>query len=155
MPEFLEHHPGLLFVGATLLPLASFLLIILAFGFKTFFRTSPEGSTGETIFKALGGANPSPIPAYIATGAIGLACVLSVMGFVRYVGAHAEHESRELALEEKIEHLRDDLYHGPKDEKTLKAKKDAIKAKVDELAELKGEWAGQLRWAAIGVGEND
>ena len=27
MPEFLEHQPGLLFVGATLLPLASFVLI--------------------------------------------------------------------------------------------------------------------------------
>src|SRR5881296_806020 len=110
MPGFLEHHPGLLFVGATLLPLASFVLILLAFGFKTYFRASPEGSTGETVYKALGGPTPSPIAAYIATGAIGLACVLSVIGFVQYVGGHAEHESREFALEEKIEHLRDDLY---------------------------------------------
>src|SRR4051794_9384472 len=117
MPGFLEHHPGLLFVGATLLPLASFLLILLAFGFKTFFRASPEGSAGESFYKALGGANPSPIPAYVATGAIGLACVLSVIGFVQYVRGHAEHESKELALEGRIERLRDEIFHVPKDEK--------------------------------------
>ena len=29
MPEFLEHQPGLLFVVATLLPLASFLVLLL------------------------------------------------------------------------------------------------------------------------------
>ena len=70
MFEFLEHHPGMLFVGATLLPMLSFVLILLSFAIKTYFRKSPEGSTGEAIFKLFGGPVPGPIPAYIATGAM-------------------------------------------------------------------------------------
>src|SRR5580704_17620698 len=99
MPGLLEHHPGLLFVGATLLPIVSFVLILLSFAIKTFFRKSPEGSTGEAIFKLFGGPVPGRIPAYVATGAIALAFVLCFTGTVLYVSGHVDHEAKEVSLE--------------------------------------------------------
>src|SRR5207245_2244601 len=154
MPGFLEHHPGFLFVGATLLPLLSFVGILIAFAVKTYFRTSPEGSTGETIYKAFGGPNPSPIPAYIATGAIGLACVLSVWGFVLYATGHAALEGEEVLLEQQ---LHGSHGHGHEHEHEAGDKKgeDGSKEKEARLAELRGMWAGQLRWASVGVGDNE
>src|SRR5438067_6258316 len=148
MPGFLDHHPGLLFVGATLLPLLSFVLLLLAFAVKTYFRTSPEGSTGETVYKMFGGPKPSAIPAYVATGAIGLAFVLSAWGFVLYVSGHAAHEGEELMLEREL--------HGAHAHDEADEKPDpATKAKQARLAELRGEWAGQLPWASVGVGDNE
>ena len=69
MPEFLEHHPGLLFVLATLLPLASFVLLLLVGGLRNFVRKSPEGTFGETLYRLLGGPTPGRGAAYVATAA--------------------------------------------------------------------------------------
>src|SRR5437016_4532896 len=102
MPAFLEQQPGLLFVGATLLPLLSFVLILLSFAVKTFFRKSPEGSAGAAIFQSMGGPAPGRIAAYVATGAIALAFVLSLTGFVLYVKGHAVQEEEEQALESRL-----------------------------------------------------
>src|SRR5947208_263868 len=78
------------------------------------------------------GPTPSPIPAYVATAAIGLACVLSMTGFIQYAGVFAEHESRELALEDKVEHLRDKQFHTPKTDTKAQA---ALKAEIDTQTE--------------------
>ena len=50
MPEFLEHQPGLLFVIATLLPLASFLLILLTFGLWCVFRPYRDTGWGNGLY---------------------------------------------------------------------------------------------------------
>jgi NADH-quinone oxidoreductase subunit L len=102
MPELLDQHPGLFFVAATLLPLASFLLTLLAFAVKTFFRRSPEGSPGRAIFQMLGGPAPGRIAAFVATGAIGLAFLLSLAGFVIFAGGHSDHEAESLKAEQLI-----------------------------------------------------
>jgi NADH-quinone oxidoreductase subunit L len=113
MFEFLDlqHHPGLLFVAATLLPLLSFVLILLSFAVKTFVRTSAEGSAGAAIFRMLGGPAPGRAAAFVATGAIGLACVLCLIGFVIYVRGHASHEAEERKLETEIADLRHVRHH--------------------------------------------
>src|SRR5215813_627421 len=77
--------PGLLFVVATLLPLASFVVLLLTFALRSAVRSAPEGSLGERIYQALGGDTPQRWPAWVATGAIGLAFVCSLAGFVWYL----------------------------------------------------------------------
>jgi NADH-quinone oxidoreductase subunit L len=153
MPEFLEHHPGFYFVGATLLPMLSFVLILLAFAVKTFLRKSPEGSPSHALFTMMGGAVPSRVPAFIATGAIGLACVLSIVGFVTYASGHAEHEANAILLEGQVEKLRDSYFHVKADKKAKIALE--IKDKEKELKVLKDEWQGQVQWAGVGDANNE
>jgi hypothetical protein len=93
------------------MPLASFVLILLSFAIKTYFRKSPEGSVGESIFVLLGGPAPGRIAAYVATGAIALSCILSVTGFVLYISHHSAHEKEELSLDKEIDKLRDERHH--------------------------------------------
>src|SRR5271167_4381179 len=103
MPVFLEDHPGLLFVAATLLPLLSFVLILLAFALKTSVRKCSEGSAGAAIFQMMGGPAPGRAAAYMATGAIGLAFVLSLTGFVLYASGHdAHHAGHSLEKSERV-----------------------------------------------------
>jgi NADH-quinone oxidoreductase subunit L len=62
-------HPGLLYVAATLLPLASFSILLLAGAFRTL----------------AGSLRPVRAGAHVATGAMALAFVLSVIGFVLFL----------------------------------------------------------------------
>src|SRR5262245_45160491 len=100
MPE--EAQSGLLFVLATLLPLASFVLLLLLaairWGLKPYAKDSPAV---DNLFQMLGGEVPGPGPAWFATGAIGLACVCSLIGFLLFVPDawelhHKEHELEHL-----------------------------------------------------------
>src|SRR5262245_4823420 len=115
-------HPGLLFVVATLLPIASFVILLLAGGLRFFLRSQiavsrptsghghvevltsdrsrPEsGSTGgalTAIYNLLGGEVTGRGPALVALGAIVLAFVFSLIGFVTYLQEH-EKNAGELA----------------------------------------------------------
>ena len=74
-------HPGQLYVAATLLPLASFLLLLLAGAIRAAARSYQGTPVGAALYQALGGARPTRVGAYIATAAMGSAFVLSVIGF--------------------------------------------------------------------------
>ena len=135
MPEFLEHHPGLLYVVATLLPLASFLILLLVGGVRCFVRKSPEGSFGETVYKALGGDTPGRIGAYVATGAIGLAFVCSLAGAVLFFSDHAAHTSHAVKADKHGDkHREEDAKHGH--------------------GHAASKWSGRLDWAGIGRQDN-
>src|SRR5262245_27349868 len=136
MPGFLEHHPGLLFVAATLVPLLAFVLILLTFGVKTFFRNSPEGSAGEKVFQLLGGPAPGPAAAYVATGAIGPSCLPSLTGFVLYLQGHAAHESEALRIEEQIWGKGGKSHPGLRDQRHHK--REDIEKLQKEITELRG-----------------
>ena len=87
---------GLLYVAATLLPLGSFLIILLAGGLKNLGRTYRAQSWGNSLYWLFGGDQPGRGGAYLATGAIALSCVLSLVGLARFlnehpVSANAEH----------------------------------------------------------------
>src|SRR5438067_580782 len=75
---------GVIYVAVTLLPLVSFVLLLLIGGLRQYLRTYRSGAAGEAIYQALGGDKPPRWPGYIALGAIGFSCVLSVVGFVWY-----------------------------------------------------------------------
>ena len=91
-------HPGLWFVAATLLPLVSVVILLLAGGLRNALRRSKdsEGFDGA-LFHLLGGEVTGRVPAYIATAAIALAFVCSLVGFViflsedHHAAPHADH----------------------------------------------------------------
>jgi NADH-quinone oxidoreductase subunit L len=83
-------HPGLLYVVATLLPLASFVLILLARGLRQAVKPYRDSGLGG-LYQLLGGDHEHRGAAYVATGAIALSFVCSLIGFVLFIGDHAEH----------------------------------------------------------------
>src|SRR5438067_6913436 len=88
MPQPFDHNPGLLYVVATLLPLASFVVLLVAGGLKNFGRTRRDTGWGESLYWLFGGDRPGKGGAYLATAAIGAACVLCVVGLFQFLGSH-------------------------------------------------------------------
>src|SRR5947207_1174411 len=82
---WLTEHPGMLYVVATLLPLASFTLLLLVGAVRRYLRSQRQLGFAARAYAALGGDTPGRGAAYVATGAMGLAFVLSVIGFVLFV----------------------------------------------------------------------
>ncbi len=77
-------HPGQTYVLATLIPLASFVALLVAGGLKNLGRTYKD-SWGASLYWILGGDSPGRAGAYVATAAIGTSCVLCVIGLVRFL----------------------------------------------------------------------
>jgi len=156
MPEFLQNRPGLLFVVATLLPVLSFLVLLLAFAVKTFFRKkqqSDDHEPGATI-----GDAPSRLPVYIATGAIALAFVFSFTGFVRYLNEFEGDEAKADKLEKQIQALRSERHHlkeaaqesePEKNDNKISALRKEINDKEEELEAAHGKWNGHVVWTAM------
>jgi NADH-quinone oxidoreductase subunit L len=86
--EFMEH-PGRLCVVATLLPLASFVLLLLLGAIRNAARPYRQGGLGQSIYWACGGDVPTKVGAYVATVAIGLSCVLCVTGLFWFLSSPA------------------------------------------------------------------
>jgi NADH-quinone oxidoreductase subunit L len=92
MAEFFyfQEHPGHLYVLATLLPMAAFLLILLGKALRTaLWSHRQSGGAGEALYRLLGGDKPSPVAAYLATAAIAGAFVLSLISFILFSQDHA------------------------------------------------------------------
>jgi NADH-quinone oxidoreductase subunit L len=121
-------HPGLFFVWATVLPLASFVFLLLASAVRAYVRRYREQG-GEVV-------TPSAWPAYVATGAIAGAFVLCVVGAVfffrdraaEHVAAPAAEEHAEAA---EHEHAAPPASHGHGDE---------------------GRWNDHYTWLSMTVG---
>jgi NADH-quinone oxidoreductase subunit L len=104
--EYFGEHPGALFVVATLLPLVSFVLILLASAAWCAVRPFRDTPAGEALFNLLGGEARGRTAAYVATAAIGLAFVLSFVGFVRFTAKQNEFEKEVLWHQKEIHDLR-------------------------------------------------
>src|SRR5437879_1930024 len=90
LPSFTEE-PGLLYVLATLVPLASFVVLLLAGGLKNLGRTYKETGWVSSLYWLLGGDHPGRGGGYVATAAIAASCVLSVIGLVEFLGEFPVH----------------------------------------------------------------
>src|SRR5262249_51099824 len=151
--------PALLFVVATLLPLASFVLILLAFAIRTALRSSPEGSFGEQLYQATGGDVPARWPAWMATGAIGLAFVCSVVGFVQFLDDHRQIDALKEERAEKEQDYKkarktpNNEKPGDKETRQARAKKLAEKldANEEEVEDLESHWIGSVDWLRLGA----
>src|SRR6266487_535690 len=105
---FFAEHPGLIFVVATLLPLASFLLLLLVGALRSGLRGHREkDGLGQTLFLALGGDSPGKIAAYIATGAIGLAFLCCLAGGIQFLSEAHHLEETVAKLHTEIRQLDD------------------------------------------------
>src|SRR5437588_8183121 len=152
--------PGLIFVVATLLPLASFALILLAFAVRTALRSSPEGSLGAKFYQGLGGDVPSRWPAWLATAAIGLAFVLSAVGSVWF---YRDHHQIETLKEETAKQERKYKEAPPKNETERErlvrmAGREVLAREIDageeKIEELESHWAGSADWIRLGAGND-
>src|SRR5579885_1599070 len=129
--ELFGEHPGWYFVAATLVPLLSFVLILSASALWCAVRPFRDTPAGAALFNFFGGEERGRTPAYVATGAIALAFVLSLVGFLRFTIQQSEFETQ-------IQQVQRDLY-----ELRVKAKaaqgqdkekwEEEIEAKENEL----------------------
>jgi NADH-quinone oxidoreductase subunit L len=156
-PDLLRDHPGYLFVAATLLPLLSFLLILLACGAWALARRYQNSEIGERIYELFGGDKGGRGAAYVATAAIGVACLFSVAGLAILVGTSAADERERARLEEEIQDLqkKHDKAADPVRQAELLGESAARSAR---LTQLQDKWEGRLDWLRLspaGVGDPD
>ena len=82
-------HPGHLYVAATLLPLASFVLLLLSGGLRALARAYRQTMLGGAVFRLTGGDKPGRLGSFIATAAIAGAFLLCLTAFVLFQQDHA------------------------------------------------------------------
>ncbi len=148
--EVFHEHPGLLFVVATLLPMVSFTLLLLAGAKRCFLR--PHAKTNpaaKALFNFLGGEVTGRGPAYVALGAIGLAFFFSMAGFVHYLDERHDNENILTSLEIKEHDLETKVHHSADDsDEQIKARTE-LKVVQEERETLEGRWAGSVVWASV------
>jgi NADH-quinone oxidoreductase subunit L len=176
MPDWSEK-PGLLFVLATLLPIASFGLLLLVGALRWGLRPYANDSAGAgAVFKLLGGEVTGRGPAYVALAAIALAFACSLTGFILFcVEApqihHLDEEIREHTAAHAKPHGHDHDAHDAKDkhdhDHDKPKAKDSDKAKkkdehAEELILLTGKrnklvdhWKGSVVWARVWPAEGE
>ncbi len=117
--------PGLWFVVATLLPLASFVVLLLAAGVRRAVFRAPDV--------------PSPVPAYVATGAMALAFVVSLIGGLSYLADFHTREKLEIEA------------HSIENDSALNAKQKEERAHPLEvrIESLEDRWRGNADFANI------
>jgi NADH-quinone oxidoreductase subunit L len=124
-------NPGQLYVWATLMPLASFLLLLLAGAIRAAVRPVRHTPAGAALYNALGGDRPVRTGAYVATAAISLAFVLSLIGFVLFLGSESQGHDHPAGT-----HAASVAHEGAgEQEKAHSATGDA--------------WTGSVTWAAL------
>ena len=154
---FDEYPPGLLFVVATLLPLASFALLLVWGGVRWLLRSyAKDGGPAAVIYDAIGGDVGGAVPAYVATAAIGLACALCVWGFTLFWIENQNHEHDVTGLRKQIEMLRVQALLVPKkDAKKTDAKKaekelfDLYETLETKEREFEQRWSCSIPWAGV------
>jgi NADH-quinone oxidoreductase subunit L len=148
MSEFFDNHPGYFFVVATILPLASFVLLFLTGGVRWLLRRYRDNPRIEKIYEAIGADKPSKVPAYIATAAIALAFVFSITGCIYYLTAHGEIHTAVESLERDIQELRANKAPHHEIEEKEKALHDIEESWEREQSGRAGEkggaWKGNL-----------
>jgi NADH-quinone oxidoreductase subunit L len=152
MLDFLQSNPGVLFVIATLLPLVSFILVLLSFGLWCLFRPYRETEFGEVLYHLFGGETPGRVPAYFALGAIVLAFLCSAVGFGWYTVGFYSHEHEVKEKEKQIQALQANV-RGAQPEEKKKEAEEALTAAENSLADLETHWksAWSYRWPWIKV----
>src|SRR5262249_17312474 len=92
----IKEHPGLLYVIATLLPLASFALLLVLGGLRNAAGPYRRSGVGATLYWLFGGDRPVRLGAWVATGAIALSFLCSATGLVWFLKDHPPgHEHQE------------------------------------------------------------
>jgi len=145
--QFYAAHPGWLFVTATLLPLLSFVLIFLASGAWALLRRyRDDHPAAERMYYLFGGDVGGRGAAYVATGAIGLAFLLSLAGFLVFTFVDGDQEAARDRHESAIKELREKLVAGKGDRKEVE---QDLREQEGALAAQDARWAGRSDWLRI------
>jgi NADH-quinone oxidoreductase subunit L len=150
--EYADLPPGLIFVVATFLPLASFTLLLVWGGLRWTLRPyARHGGLAADLFDGLGGDVGGRAPAIVATVAIGLACVLCVTGLVLFMQEHTAHESevKKLRSEEKGLDAKVGQAKGG-DQKRFEIELTATREAIEEAEEkFDARWGSKVPWAGV------
>jgi NADH-quinone oxidoreductase subunit L len=141
----LQERPGLLFVVATLLPLASFLLIFVSFGFWALLRPYRDETDGRAaLFELFGGERPGRVPAFLALAAIVGAFLCSITGAVTFFAEQPKHHANVEAVEELEHEMR--AAEGAAKRAELEEK---LKEKQNAVKEFDNRWSGAFDWLHV------
>jgi NADH-quinone oxidoreductase subunit L len=154
LPDF-HQTPGYYFVAATLVPLASFVLILLASACWAAVRPYRDTDFGALIYNLFGGDKPGPTKAYVALGAIVLAFVLSLVGFVYFLHQHRPyyHTKQEI---ERLERDANRPENADRKEEIEEELKGLEQTRADQEKELGPKWSARWPWlrvAPLGVAD--
>ena len=170
MPFNFEQHPGHLFVVATLLPLVSFLLILLAGAIWAALRPYQKNASVRPLFDLFGGEDEDRPgrgrwSAYTATAAIALSFLLCLSGAVKFLTEQHkdEHEKQHaeseiIAARAKLRTARIEFFDGGITQaeakiEEVKEKVEKLKGEVEEheatVAKLESKWDGHFDWLRI------
>jgi NADH-quinone oxidoreductase subunit L len=147
LPDFRET-PGYFFVAATLVPLASFLLILLASAIWAAARPFRDTDYGALIYNFFGGDKPGRGKAYVALGAIVLAFILSFIGFCFFYPQHLPYYQAKQHIEELEARLSATSDAEKKEEINKDIKETEEKAEELEDALLK-KWSAHWDWLRV------
>jgi NADH-quinone oxidoreductase subunit L len=157
-------HPGWYFVAATLIPLLSFVLILLASALWCATRPFHNTPAGAALFNLFGGEERGRTPAFVATGAIALAFVFSLTGFVKFTTQQRSFETQIKEYERTIYDLNEEAKKADGKnkhelEEKIEAEETQLKNKEDMWADArKYAWQGNFDWLRIrpaGLGDDD
>src|SRR5262249_4017080 len=145
LPDFLRERPGLLFVAATLLPLVSFLVLLLEAAIWAALRPHRDTRIGGALYDFFGGDHRGRAPAYVATGAIALAFVLCLIGAMEFIHHEEDFEAQIKEKETAIEALKTEVGRAKAEEQhEAKEKLEAAEKQVADLERARAElWHAQ------------
>jgi NADH-quinone oxidoreductase subunit L len=155
---FGEQHPGWCFVVATFLPLLSFVLILLASAAWCAVRPFRSTPAGAALFNLFGGEERGRVPAYLATGAIALAFVFSLIGFILFTAQQSQFEAHVKQQEKALYELGKQKDAAPEAAKTeweekIEAEEKKLKDYEDRWAKTRTDlWQGNFSWLSIHPG---
>jgi NADH-quinone oxidoreductase subunit L len=153
--ELFGEHPGWYFVAATLAPLLSFVLILLASAMWCAVRPFRDTPAGAALFNLFGGEERGRTPAYVATGAIALAFVFSLIGFTLFTTQQSQFETEINKHEKTLYQLRAQAEAAKgedkeKAEESLEAEEQQLEQKEKRWADAREKmWQGNFDWLRI------
>ncbi len=143
-----NEHPGLWFVVATLLPLASFVVLLLVGGLRSGLRGQrAAGGLGQALFELLGGDAPNLLGGYVATGAIALAFVCSLLGAAAFLADHGPSAAQIDELTEANRQLGNQI--GKVGSKNRADLLKELQENEQKIQKLRGRWSDQAVWASV------
>src|SRR5262245_57445090 len=107
MFDWFQAVPGRLYVVGTLLPLAAFVLLLVAGGIRSLCRPfRQEGGFASSVYWLCGGDTPLKTGAYVATASMFLAAVIGVAGLVMFLKDETTGAERAARWQERIHWIR-------------------------------------------------